>query len=230
MKGYHVSLLFRAFFSLRKGVHRAAQIGLLALLVTTLLAACDDGPQPESPTQPAQALGPTATPMATPEPTATPMATPEPTATPMATPEPTATPMATPEPTATPMPTPEPTATPMPTPEPTATPMPTPEPTATPMPTPEPTVEADDVERCEDILTGEHSLRAILTDEDLLRCLREELQTETPEPTTTSRGTPTPAVEPDDAEGCEDILTREHALRAILTDEDLLRCLREELR
>ena len=200
MKGYHVSLLFRAFFSLRKGVHRAAQIGLLALLVTTLLAACDDGPQPESPTQPAQALGPTATPMATPEPTATPMPTPEPTATPMATPEP------------------------------TATPMPTPEPTATPVPTPEPTVEADDVERCEDILTGEHSLRAILTDEDLLRCLREELQTETPEPTTTSRGTPTPAVEPDDAEGCEDILTREHSLRAILTDEDLLRCLREELR
>ena len=86
------------------------------------------------------------------------------------------------------------------------------------------------MERCEDILTREHSLRAILTDEDLLRCLSEELQTEMPEPTTTSRETPTPAVEADDMERCEDILTREHSLRAILTDEDLLRCLRKELR
>ena len=59
-------------------------------------------------------------------------------------------------------------------PEPTATPMPTPEPTATPMPTP--AVGADGVEGCEDVLTREHSLRDILTDEDLIRCLREELQ------------------------------------------------------
>ena len=204
-----MSLLFRTFLSLWKGVHQAVQIGLLALLVAALLVACDDGSQPERPTRPAQALGPTVTPMPTPEPTATPMPTPEPTATPM--------------------PTPEPTATPMPTPKPTATPMPTPEPTTTPTETPTPAVEADDVEGCEDVLTREHSLRAVLTDEDLIRCLREELQIETPEPTTTPTETPTPGVEADDVEGCEDVLTREHSLRAILTDEDLTRCLREEL-
>ena len=211
---------------LRMGVHRAMLIGLLAALIATSLTSCSDGPQSEEPTQLTQAPEATATPMPTPDPTATPMPTPEPTATPMPTPEPTATPMPTPEPTprangnphadtrangnpptpeptatpmptsqrrrpcrhqsqrqrpcrrqsrtATPMPTPEPTATPMPTPEPTATPMPTPEPTATPMPTP--AVEPDGVEGCEDVLTREHSLGDILTDEDLIRCLHEELQ------------------------------------------------------
>ncbi len=50
-------------FRLRRGVHRAAQIGLLAILVTIFLAACDDEPQPESPTLPDQALEPTAPPI-----------------------------------------------------------------------------------------------------------------------------------------------------------------------
>ena len=64
----------------------------------------------------------------------------------------------------------------VPTDTPTATPTtePTPEPTATPEPTPAPVV--DDMEGCEDVLTREHSLRSLLTDEDLIRCLREELQ------------------------------------------------------
>ncbi len=61
-----MSLLFRTFLSLWKGVHQAVQIGLLALLVAALLVACDDGSQPERPTRPAQALGPTVTPMPTP--------------------------------------------------------------------------------------------------------------------------------------------------------------------
>ena len=63
-----MSLLCPGFFSLWKGVHRAALIGLLALLVAPFLAACDDGPQTERPKQPTEALGPTATPMPTPTP------------------------------------------------------------------------------------------------------------------------------------------------------------------
>ena len=53
-----------------------------------------------------------------------------------------------------------------------ATPIIVPSPTVEPTVTPEPT----DVEGCEDVLTREHSLRAILTNEDLMRCVHEELQ------------------------------------------------------
>ena len=128
-------------------VHRAAQIGLLALLVTLLLAgACDDESRHEIPTRTAQGFEPTPTPTPTPEPTPTPTPTPEPTPTPTPTPEPTSTPTPTPEPTPTPTPTPEPTSTPTPTPEPTPTPTPTPEPTPTPTPTPEPTPNASEGE------------------------------------------------------------------------------------
>ena len=63
-----MSLLCPGFFSLWKGVHRAALIGLLALLVATFPVACGDKPQAERPEQPTQALGPTATPMPTPTP------------------------------------------------------------------------------------------------------------------------------------------------------------------
>ena len=130
--------IFRVAINLLRTADRLAWIGLLCLVATALLSACDDDPIPTTTAQPSKTptslaistLMPVPTP--TPEPTATP--TPEPTATP--TPEPTATP--TPEPTATP--TPEPTATPTPTltatPTPTPTATPTPTPTATPTPTP----------------------------------------------------------------------------------------------
>ncbi len=111
-----MSLLFRAYFSLWKRVHWAPLVGLSVLPVAVLLAACDDGPQTERPTQPTQIPGPT------------------------------------------------------------ATPTPTPEPTPTSTDTPTPTVETNDMEGCEDVLTKEHSLRAIFTDENLMRCLHEGLQ------------------------------------------------------
>ena len=215
-----MSLLFRAFFSLWKGVHQAALIGLFTLFVVALLVACEDRPQPERPIPSSQSLGPTATSLPTPGPTATSLPTPEPTATSLPTLEPTATPT----------PTPEPTATPTPTPEPTATPTPTPEPTASPTPTPAPADGGNDVEGCEDVLTKEHSLRDLLTNEDLIRCLREELQTGVPEPVTTPTETSTPAEGGNEVESCEDVLTRGHSLRDLLTNEDLIRCLREELR
>ena len=93
-------------FYRRRECRRAAQIGLLALLVTAFLAACG------GPTQPQEAAEPTVVP----EPTATPVPTP--------TPVPTATP--TPVPTATPIPAPTATPTPVPTPTPIPTPVPTP--------------------------------------------------------------------------------------------------------
>ena len=122
-------LAHRHLVRVQRITQAAARIGLLCLLVSTLLSACNDEPEATATAQPTRAPTPptTSTPTflpSTPTPEPTPTPTPEPTAIP--TPEPTATP--TPEPTATP--TPEPTATP--TPEPTATP--TPEPTATPTP------------------------------------------------------------------------------------------------
>ena len=189
-------LLFRAFFSLWRRGNQGAQFGLLTLLVAALLVACDDGTQSEKPTQPAQALKSTATPTPTPQPTATPTPTPQPTATPTPTPQPTAIP--------------------------TPTPQPQPQPIAT--PTPQPPAGADDLDGCADVLTRAHSLRDLLTNEDLIQCLSEELQTGTLGPTTTPTETPPPAVG-----GCEDVLTREHSLRDLLTNEDLIRCLREEL-
>ena len=73
-------------------------------------------------------------------------------------------------------------------------------------------------------MTREYSLTAILTDENLMRCLREELQTKIQEPTTMPTETPTPVVE-----GCDDAWTKEYSLTAILTDERLMQFLRQEL-
>ena len=223
------------FFSFWNGVFQIARFGLLALLVTAVLVACGEGEQSAKPTQPAQEISSTATPTPTLEPTGTP--TPQATATPA--PEVTATP--TPQPTATSTPTPEPTATPVPTPQPTATPLPTPEPTTTPTPTPEladipaptltpqPAAGAKDSAICADVLTKEYSLSDIFTNEDLVLCLSEDLQTGISEPNTPTTETPTPIPTGGDVEGCQDVLTKEHSLRDLLTNEELIRCLREKL-
>ena len=140
MNGNRSTFPFHAFFSSWNGGHRAAQIGLLALLLAMPLAACDDGSSHEGSTRGAQVFEPTMAPTPTREPAMTPTPTPEPTMTPMPTPEPTMTPTPTLESTMTPTPTLEPTMAPTTTPEPTMTPTPTLEPTMTPMPTPEPTM------------------------------------------------------------------------------------------
>ena len=122
-------------------------IGLVCLLATALLSACDDGSSP-APTDlpantPAPSKIPTQPPSDTPAATPVPKVTPEPTATlPMPTREPTPTqaPTATPtrEPTPTQAPTATPTREPTPTQAPTATPTREPTPTQAPTPTPEP--------------------------------------------------------------------------------------------
>ncbi len=73
-------------------------------------------------------------------------------------------------------------------------------------------------------MTEEHSLKAISTDEDLLRCLRLELQPHAPVPT----ASPKPTAEVDAME-CEGVLAREITLEAVYQDEDLMRCLRLQL-
>ena len=127
-------------------------IGLVCLLATTLLSACDDGSSPaptDLPTNtPAPSKIPTQPPSDTPAATPVPKVTPEPTATlpvPTGEPTPTQAPTATltPEPTPTQAPTatltPEPTPTQAPTATPTPEPAPTQAPTATPTPEPAPT-------------------------------------------------------------------------------------------
>ena len=229
----------RVLFNLRCGVNQGTRFALCSLTVVALLTACDGGNLSERPTQPAQAvittapqaqvLEPTTTPVPAPEPTTTPVPAPEPTTTPVPTPEPTATLLPTPEPTATLLPTPEPTATPLPTPEPTATPTATPEPTATPTATPQLVAGSEDSDICANFLTKGHSLQAIFTDEDLVRCLSEQLQSGISEPITQVEDAPTPVPGSGKLEECQDLLTREYSLTDLLTNEDLMRCLREEL-
>ena len=133
---------------MRTGLHQAILVGLLTALVSTSLAACNEGYQSEGSVQPTQApatipratptLVSTNTPISAPAPTATPRPTPVPTNTPTLVPSPTATPAPTPVPTNTPTLVPPPTATPRPTRVPTNTPTLVPSPTATPTPTPVP--------------------------------------------------------------------------------------------
>ena len=110
---------------MRTGLHQAILVGLLAVLVSTSLAACNEGYQSEGSVQPTQA--PATIPRATPTlvSTNTPISAPAPTATPRPTPVPTNTPTLVPSPTATPRPTRVPTNTPTLVPSPTATLTPT---------------------------------------------------------------------------------------------------------
>ena len=89
----------------------------------------------------------------------------QPTATPTLTPTSIPEPIATLAPTATPIPTP--------TPIPTSTPTPIPTPTQPPVPTPTPTPSPTPVVPCESLL---EDVVDLLADENLMRCLREQLQ------------------------------------------------------
>ena len=128
-------------------------IGLVCLLATALLSACDDGSSPAPTDLPTNTPAPskilTQPPSDTPAATPVPKVTPEPTAPlPVPTPEPTPTQAPTATPTPEPTPTQAPTATPTPEPTPTQAPTatPTPEPTPTQAPTATPTPEPSPVE------------------------------------------------------------------------------------
>ena len=168
----------------RLGVRQMITVGLFTAVAVISTVACTSGDQQDQFTQTPE---PTPTSMVTAEPEAIPTVTERPTAAPTTTAQSTAAPSATAVPTATTtatlQPTPVPSATAQSTAAPSATAVPIATTTATLQPTPAPTATAASTatpvsseEKCEDILTRGYSLEEVLTNEELMQCLREELQ------------------------------------------------------